>query len=783
MLVTPYFQGHRCGVVLFEPLLQGSHVGRRLLADGENDVVLFQSGQSPFAVGCHILHQYPLAVLQAGGRLFSQGFDVFHPASAQFGQRVAGGGGGCLQLREGRLFGHGFQLWKRNAELVHGEVPEADAECRRAFCHAVVAAGRIDKLRVARNGIGVASVLAEAQAAVVLGQVEVGIHQFSPCPVGRYADVHAYFLVGIVENVVCEDVLAVGVPYVRMQRIVDNDVVGNDAVVAFAQFESAAEQEVVVDAVVAGTVVEVDVPSVVAAPAVVAENGGSENVEVGQAGRAFHFAAGGPDVGRPVTVASPGVEAAVVAGFEHGVEHVAEFYYVSSVAAFADIDAGPRHVEDRGVGHGDVVGHGNLHGSRLFLYAAGAGDDAFFHAAVGRIVVVFGAGRAVERAVVLRTVAEQRTAQVGRVADEGHAIGPAVVDVTAVDFGTAVVAVDEDGISAHLVELTVAHGAVVRSLHDDTGSAVDGPVAAQERFAVFHEGARGVTEDEALPADVFDGALTAAAHFHQVLETYSFDGGFLHGLSFFGVIVEALCFGVVEPFSGLVQFLEYVFHDTVNAMHGRGAVVLPSAFELQVALFVFPLDYPVHVAPQCGVHGVHVGTGRLFPALRTPGEEKVGGRVGAGGMGKVPGVKHVFAGHNVRVARHGAAHTVDIELVEAVGGLFHLCAPNAVAPLFPAELERHAAAENGLAGMLCAVDHGMFGCARHFGCHTDGLRQIVCAVHEEEVHGVAAVVAGGEALGGFNRAHRCCGSSGIAVGSLRGDVDFKRVLQGVCGQA
>ena len=64
--------------------------------------------------------------------------------------------------------------------------------------------------------------------------------------------------VGSEHNVVLEHVLAVAKPYVRMQRVVDDDVVGHDAVISLAQLQSAAEQQVVVDAVMAGAVVQID---------------------------------------------------------------------------------------------------------------------------------------------------------------------------------------------------------------------------------------------------------------------------------------------------------------------------------------------------------------------------------------------------------------------------------------------------------------------------------------------------------------------------------------------
>ncbi len=54
-----------------------------------------------------------------------------------------------------------------------------------------------------------------------------------------------------------------------MQAVVDDDVVEAVALKTFAQFQSAVQQQVVVNLVMDGAVVEINVPAVVAAPAVV----------------------------------------------------------------------------------------------------------------------------------------------------------------------------------------------------------------------------------------------------------------------------------------------------------------------------------------------------------------------------------------------------------------------------------------------------------------------------------------------------------------------------------
>ena len=60
----------------------------------------------------------------------------------------------------------------------------------------------------------------------------------------------------------------------RMEGVADHDVVLGRPQEALAEFEAALEAEIVVDVVVGRSVVEVDVPAVVAAPAGIADDDG-----------------------------------------------------------------------------------------------------------------------------------------------------------------------------------------------------------------------------------------------------------------------------------------------------------------------------------------------------------------------------------------------------------------------------------------------------------------------------------------------------------------------------
>ena len=89
----------------------------------------------------------------------------------------------------------------------------------------------------------------------------------------------------------------------------------------------------------------------------------------------------------------------------------------------------------------------------------------------------------------------------------------------------AVVLVDEDGVAADLVDRGFLDRAVFRAVEEDGPAAIRGPVAAQERLLVVHEGAGGVAEGDSLERDEADGFLLRAAELDQMAEADDLDGG------------------------------------------------------------------------------------------------------------------------------------------------------------------------------------------------------------------------------------------------------------------
>ena len=66
--------------------------------------------------------------------------------------------------------------------------------------------------------------------------------------------------------------MAVGIPDVRMEGIVDHHIVADSPVKSFTIFDSTAEAQVVVDFIIGTAVVEVDVPTVITTKTIVADD-------------------------------------------------------------------------------------------------------------------------------------------------------------------------------------------------------------------------------------------------------------------------------------------------------------------------------------------------------------------------------------------------------------------------------------------------------------------------------------------------------------------------------
>ena len=332
--------------------------------------------------------------------------------------------------------------------------------------------------------------------------------------------------------------------------------------VALAVFDSAVEAEVVFDDVVRGTVVEVDVPSVVAAPAGVTQGVGHDHVEQRQLRGGLHP---GVDFGclwHPEAVAAPGVKTAVVAGFLDGVEHVAELDEVAAKGAVADVDAGARHVVDRAVAHGDRLGDVDLHAGGLLFHPTGQVDQAVLDQRIGGVVGGQRSGRAVECFELQGlVVVKKRISHRLLVADEADAAGAGLANFAAANGDAAVVIINKHRVAADLVDECVGERAVLGAVDKNRAAAVDRPVGAQQRFLGVHHGAGGLAEGETAQGDETHRGLFVAGEFDEGAQAGGFDRGGGEVEPGGRIIIKRVGGAVEEPFAGGVELFEQVFDE------------------------------------------------------------------------------------------------------------------------------------------------------------------------------------------------------------------------------
>jgi len=115
--------------------------------------------------------------------------------------------------------------------------------------------------------------------------------------------------VGRTYNIAAEYVVAVVEPYVGVQRVVHQYVVFADSVKALAQLQATIQAKIVIDAVVAAAIIQIDVPSVITAPARVGKDIGLDHIQHGKLAILADRQRIDIDAfGLPPAVTSPGIE-------------------------------------------------------------------------------------------------------------------------------------------------------------------------------------------------------------------------------------------------------------------------------------------------------------------------------------------------------------------------------------------------------------------------------------------------------------------------------------------
>jgi len=184
----------------------------------------------------------------------------------------------------------------------------------------------------------------------------------------------------------------------------------------------------------------------IATPATVPDDIWFKHIQKWQTGFFGYFGNRFVDIRCPEAVAPPGVETAVIAGFENGIEYITIFDDMSAESSFVDVDTSPWHIINGAMVNPDFMRHGDMYRGSLFFIATGHGDQAILHEAIFGIIVTFGSWRAVDVLEILFAISEYRASYGGRIADKRNSVGPAVVNVTSPNGDSTVIIVYKNGV-------------------------------------------------------------------------------------------------------------------------------------------------------------------------------------------------------------------------------------------------------------------------------------------------------------------------------------------------
>ena len=154
--------------------------------------------------------------------------------------------------------------------MIHREIDKTQRQRGRADSDLIVSRARRDESWATGEGIGITALRSESRAHRFRGKqivVEPG------APSGETAG-HGGLLVLRTDDVFLENVPAVWIPSVGMERAVEDQIIATRAVESFPPLEPAIEQKIVLNDVIRGAIIEVDVPTMVAVPAGVPQDGG-----------------------------------------------------------------------------------------------------------------------------------------------------------------------------------------------------------------------------------------------------------------------------------------------------------------------------------------------------------------------------------------------------------------------------------------------------------------------------------------------------------------------------
>ena len=128
----------------------------------------------------------------------------------------------------------------------------------------------------------------------------------------------------------------------------------------------------------------------------------------------------------------------------HRVEDIAELDDMPAPTAVADIDTRARHIVNRAMANGDVLGQVDIHAGSLLFHAPGEVNQAIIDQSIRRVVLRAWTRGAIEVFELIHlAVVEQRVARCLRVSDKADATRSSFGNMAATNGDSAVVTVYE----------------------------------------------------------------------------------------------------------------------------------------------------------------------------------------------------------------------------------------------------------------------------------------------------------------------------------------------------
>src|SRR5680860_663565 len=289
-------------------------------------------------------------------------------------------------------------------------------------------------------------------------------------------------------DIVPKHITAVLEPDMGMKPVIQDDIVLYRAIKTFAKLQSTVQTDIVINMIVGRAVVQIDIPTVVAAKAVVPNYGGPNSIPFGHFGISCDNQVHGIPIGVPETVATPRIKGAVVARFQDRIEDIVVFDKMPAPSAVTNINPRPRHIINTVIADRYVQGHGDFHPSRLLFDTPDAMDQVIVGDTFARIGIGLGTCHGIHnldrnKFIVLKG---GRPYRIG-ISDKAYTTSTTIVNVVMAYRYLSTIIAYENSIPTEVGKFTIAYGNIFGTFQKNGPSPVNCPITAQQGLIFFHK--------------------------------------------------------------------------------------------------------------------------------------------------------------------------------------------------------------------------------------------------------------------------------------------------------